>query len=1594
MDAPGSCSTCGTRVPEAFVRLGRVCPACLLSASHNPFALGEGDTSDDQTRTGWEEVFPHLEMQRTVRQEAGVMSWLARDLDREGKPVVLQLVTGRALADAGGAGALLARANRLRDAGVNGVARVVDAGDLSDAFFLVTAVSPSALAADEWVQARDGGTASDRIEAVAGRAAATLETAHARDIDPGFELRMTFVDPDTGDLVLTPTALPPETDAGMNRGPTGGTGFQPIELVPGLEFGDFVLEECAGEGGGGEVWRARQERPLQRIVALKILKHAVVTPRMLARFELEQQSLARLDHPHIARLFEGGTMPDARPFFAMEWVEGTSITTYCKQKALSITDRLALFLQVCDAVQHAHQKGIIHRDIKPSNVMVGTNGSQPGVKVIDFGIARALEDSLPDSTLLTRAGEIVGTPVWMSPEQAAGTGGVDLDARTDVYSLGALLYELLSGKLPYDHKLAPDELRRKIREEDPPKPSAQTDDPATARRLWGDLDWIVMRCLEKDPQRRYASVSALASDLEHHLADEPVVAGPPELGYRLRKFVRRHRISLSVAAVVTAALVAGGIAITYGLLTAREERAVALEARDDATRQAAVAEAVSRFLSEELLTIEEKNGLLVADPRDHDVMLRSVLERAADRIEGRFDDLPEVEGVLRRTLGTSFLAVGDLEEAGTQAERSLELLLENSAEGDEQVLQAMQLLASIRAAEGKLDESASLLDRIASITGEAAPETRQVLVGMESALIQGDLHLEAGKILEAKRAYLSIASSEEISPEMRVRLASGIAQCSEHLDPRKTALQCHDVAVSFAKKNLGEKHPLTLEAIRRQAYFLGGMPESSDDEVVRFGEMAESLQKAQVETLGRDHPSTLRSRFDLALVFGELAPFAAGQVKSMEEVIRVAERIYRPDHPELLRFRLGRAIQHERAEEYLQAAELLTGIIDSGMRSVGEHHPVVVDATRLLAEQMEKLGRSDEALSLRQLAVKRARKEMPPAARPRKKAVEALMAKLWGLDRSSDATALAHEEWQASYRLHGEDHWLSHWYLVVVQHGFHHDQTGGAAEVMVRRALRDGGTPAIKIRALYQLALASQMCLRPSFFSQSPIPMPEAYYELIVFNDSNDYERSLQVEKDAPENSNADSVLPVMVSAAASWRFLSLSEVIPVPENWTQLGFDDSAWGQGLAPLGFGRPEKTTEIRDFSSKQGTPLVSACFRHRFFLPQFEQEGLLLMRLRCDDGAAIFLNGEELLRHNVDGEPLELATRALRSIDKPESHDYLVPAKLLVQGENMIAARVFQKSLQSSDLFFSLAVFANAPSPLTCLKNFDPAGPLEHLEESFPNLLEPFDDDWRRQVECTTLACLGNWEQALELSRTLATDREPAAAARLRWFQRTALERLDRQEEAEDLFRKSLPVRPAEATAEMLDLTPGYNAHFDEPWRIAASGIFHDASFASFPAGVGTFAGVSFDARGILQLKSTELMSLQSSRQYPGQVKDIPLDRFAGKIHLLNSCLSSHEVGTVAARMVVHYADGSESTFPLRHGHETSTAWFGGEAHPKAESVKVAWRAPHPSNPGHEIGLHVATWVNPRPEIEIKSIDLGAEANRSGLFVVGITVEPPQ
>ena len=448
---------------------------------------------------------------------------------------------------------------------------------------------------------------------------------------------------------------------------------------PGTVIDRYKLLQVIGEGGFGVVYMAEQLEPVVRKVALKVIKLGMDTREVVARFEAERQALALMDHPSIAKVLDGGATEAGRPYFVMELVRGVAITDYCDQNGSSTRERLELFAEVCHAVHHAHQKGVIHRDLKPTNVMVTLHDGRPVPKVIDFGIAKAMHTRLTEKTLFTAYQRFIGTPAYMSPEQAE-MSGLDVDTRSDIYSLGVLLYELLTGTTPFDSKSLFEagllEIQRVLREELPQRPSLRVstsenaamvasrrrlDADGLARRLRGDLDWIVMKALDKDRTRRYAAASDLAADVQRHLRDEPVLASPPSAAYRLRKALARNRSLVVSAAIVALALVAGIVGTSLGMLEASRQR-------DAARREAERARVSIDFLVDNLELSDPEVAL------QPDVTVRGLLERAAGQVAERFAAHPRAEARMRATIGRAYESLGEHELGETHLRRAIELV--------------------------------------------------------------------------------------------------------------------------------------------------------------------------------------------------------------------------------------------------------------------------------------------------------------------------------------------------------------------------------------------------------------------------------------------------------------------------------------------------------------------------------------------------------------------------------------------------------------------------------------------------------------------------------------------------------------------------------------------------------------------------------------------------------------------------------------------------------------------------------------------------------------------------------------------------------
>jgi non-specific serine/threonine protein kinase/serine/threonine-protein kinase len=481
----------------------------------------------------------------------------------------------------------------------------------------------------------------------------------------------------------------------------------------------------------GEVWRAEQTEPIHRTVALKLIKAGMDTRAVVARFDSERQALALMEHPNIAKVFEAGATPEGRPYFVMEYVHGFPITDYCDRHRLTIKERLGLFMQVCEGVQHAHQKAIIHRDLKPSNVLVEEVDDKPVPKIIDFGLAKAMGQQLTEMTLFTEAGAMLGTPDYMSPEQA-DRNERNIDTRTDVYSLGVILYELLVGELPIGSR----ELRaagieamlQKICEQEPVRPSTKlkslgpsAKDSAERRKeapeslerhLRGDLDWITIKALEKDRSRRYGSASDLAGDLQRHLHDQPVSAGPPSAGYRAHKFIRRHRFGVGVAAATVVLLI--GFATTMAL----QARRIAKE-RDRANR-------IADFMTQ---------MFAVSDPSEalgNTITARTILDTASNEIRAGLAKDPEVQSELMFTMARTYASLGLYPIADNLSSAALENRRRLLGPADRKTLQSMAQVAWILDRQGHDAEAEKLIRQtIAEASRALGPEDPVTLEAMD-----------------------------------------------------------------------------------------------------------------------------------------------------------------------------------------------------------------------------------------------------------------------------------------------------------------------------------------------------------------------------------------------------------------------------------------------------------------------------------------------------------------------------------------------------------------------------------------------------------------------------------------------------------------------------------------------------------------------------------------------------------------------------------------------------------------------------------------------------------------------------------------------
>ncbi|MBC7852725.1 MAG: serine/threonine protein kinase [Pirellulaceae bacterium] len=738
--------------------------------------------------------------------------------------------------------------------------------------------------------------------------------------------------------------------------------FEPLhaagrgEAVGSIIAGKYRLVQEIGEGGMGSVFRADQLHPVKRQVAVKVIKAGMDSAGVLARFDAERQALALMDHPHIAKVLDAGTTETGRPFFVMELVKGVPLTKYCDDHKLSVADRLRLFMEVCSAVQHAHQKGIIHRDLKPSNILVESHDGKPVSKTIDFGLAKATSGTrLTEQTLFTALGAVAGTPLYMAPEQAT-FDAVDVDTRADVYALGVILYELLTGTTPIERatfkKAAFDEMLRVIRELEPPVPSSrisssdarasvaalrQMEPARLGRFVRGELDWIVMKSLSKERERRYESATAFAKDLERFLNHEPVQAGPPSAGYKLRKFVQRNRLQVIAASLVLFALIVGIVGTTTGLVRAEFARAGEVEQRTIAEQrereaktaeQLAVqrqleekkareqAEEVSRFMQQVFAQGSALGQASKTRKVDKALTVKDAMDYAAKAIEGKFAGRPELEAALRSAIGRTYLELGAFPEAEVHLRKARELLEATLGEVNTNTISSVNNLAALHASKGEYPAAESLyklaLERCEREFGDDHPDTLTAVNNLAM------LYQDRQNYVDAQRLHLRALSGRETK--------------------------------------LGMEDPVTLTSVNNLGLLYLNMENNAAAEPLCLRAVA-GCEKVH----GLDHPDTLISLNNLAALYR-----AKGDYKSAEplfkQVLAGSEKVHGPDHPETLGSVNNLAALYYSTQDYAAAEPLFQRAIAGAEKTLGVNHSDTLKSVRNLAEMRYMMAESHNAI--------------------------------------------------------------------------------------------------------------------------------------------------------------------------------------------------------------------------------------------------------------------------------------------------------------------------------------------------------------------------------------------------------------------------------------------------------------------------------------------------------------------------------------------------------------------------------------------------------------------------------------------------------
>ena len=732
--------------------------------------------------------------------------------------------------------------------------------------------------------------------------------------------------------------------------------------------GPYHIVHVVGEGGMGVVYAAEQLHPVRRRVALKMMKPGLDSREVVARFEAERQALAVMDHPGIARVLDAGVSEDGRPYFVMELVRGVRIDEYCDRFRLTVRERVELFIQLCQAVQHAHQKGVIHRDLKPSNVLVAEQDGAAVPKVIDFGVAKATGQHLSDTPGLTSLGVAMGTLAYMSPEQAEGNQ-LDLDTRTDIYSLGVLLYELLAGRVPVDPSDTgvPQFLARLVsRDVEPPRPASRlgsdeamtraagaraTTPSALRRALGGDLQWVVMKAIEKDRSRRYETANGLALDLRRVLDDEPVLARAPSSAYRLGKFVRRHRTATLGVAVAAAALLAGSGAATVGMLRARRAERDAQAARAQAEVEARTARRVADFLVD-LFEVNDPG-----QARGSSVTAREILDRGARRVEQELKDEPVVQARMMAAMGTVYQGLGLYDQGLALLGRALALREAALPAGSPEIAESLRRLGALQRIRGDLAASEETLRRALAIheaaLGPSDEEVAHTLQALGAAVLARGRPDEADTLL---RRALGIEEALLGADQATVAtLLQDLGTVGYYRGQLAEADQYWSRALAIREAQSGPDHPQSATLLNNLGgvYFLEGRYE---DALAAYGRARDIWTR----TLESDHP-----RFGTAYTnIGETYA-ALGKPREAEplllEALRIKERTLSPDEPGIATTLRVLADVYRDQGRYAEAESRYLRAIQILERAFGPKHARLGESLDGYARMLRAAGRTADA---------------------------------------------------------------------------------------------------------------------------------------------------------------------------------------------------------------------------------------------------------------------------------------------------------------------------------------------------------------------------------------------------------------------------------------------------------------------------------------------------------------------------------------------------------------------------------------------------------------------------------------------------------